>query len=369
MNKIKYLFILLLLTVNNTFAINDLKKIKAPAYFLIEHNSNMILAQKNSKIKLEPEILSLILTNYFLQHFIENNNLKIFNVNKIKKNFLFIKENQGYENYPFLFLDNTKNYISLKNNKNNILPNHQTSEAIRSFLLGNEEKFKLLIQDIFKILKYKTPNFNKLTGLNYVNNQNFPADIKKINHFLIKNIGLEYNLYKNKNIKQNKNNKILYNPINSIIRNESQLTAIVLGVPSVEKRKEYSQILLKWGYKNFITRKVIRDHQILKINRLWLGENRKTYLGTYQDIYITVPRYQINTVKIVIDPFYKYLIAPIYKNEILGKFYILINNKIKSEKYNLIVLNTTNRGRILDCIFNAVSLFTEFAFTFLINKF
>ncbi len=376
MKKKKILILIIYLISINLYA-NTIKNINVKSYILVDYKSNKILLEKNSNKKLYPASLNKIMTSYILADFIKK---KIINKNdlvKIKKNSYW--KNPYFKGSSLMFLKkNQKVKISDLNKGMIIQSGNDACVAIAEYLSGNEKNFVKLMNKYKKKINLKNTNFVNSHGLD--NNKQYTTayDMAKLSILLIKNFPKIYKIYKKKkftfnNIKQINRNLLLwnknlyidgiktghtekskYNLISSSKKNNNRLIVVILGAKSIKDRNYYAKKILRWGFKNFITKKIIKKNKKIINKKIWFGKKKFLPILINKNIYINYKKEKKIKIKLLIK-FTNILKAPILKNQILGNIFIKINNKIK-KKYKILSLKTIKRNNIIKIILDNIKI-------------
>ncbi len=370
-------FIILIFIILNNFnyinAKNIYKYINVKSYILIDYNSKKILSQKNYNKKLPPASLTKIMTSYINSDLIKKKKINKNDKIKINKNSWF--KNPIFKNSSLMFLEK-KQIVNINNlNKGMIIQSgNDASVAIANYISGNEKNFIKLMNKYVKKINLKNTNFKNSHGLDSKNQYTTSKDMAKLSILLIKNFPETYKIYKIKKftfnkIKQKNRNNLLwnkyfnidgiktghtekagYNLITSAKKNNTRLISVILGAKSIKERNIYTIKLLKWGFNNFTTKKIINKKKIFKYKKIWLGENNLLPIGNYNNIYITYYNKNKKKNKIIYKIF-KTIKAPINKYQIIGK--ININKK---RFVFLFSLKKIKKGNYLNIILDYIKL-------------
>ncbi len=364
LNIIKKYIIILQIFINlNIHSKTEFKNINSKAYILIEYNSGKILTQKNPNIKLAPASLTKIMTSYILGKLIKSNLININNIITIKE-IIYDKNDYKFKNSSLTFL-NIGNKIKIKDlNKGIIIQSgNDACIIIAKYITENENNFIILMNKYAKKMKLKNTNFKSVHGLDIENQYTTAKDMSILSRLLIKNLPIEYKIYKQKEftfnkIKQKNRNKLLwkknlkidgiktghtdiagFNFITSSTKKKTRLILVTLGAESSFNREQDNKIILHWGFNNFFTKKIIKKKHIIKYEKIWFGNKNKIPLGTIQNIYITLPKKKkYKFIKINYKYQVKKILAPIKKYQTIGKLYLLTKNKKIIKNYPLVSL-------------------------------
>ena len=110
--------------------------------------------------------------------------------------------------------------------------------------------------------------------------------------------------------------------VSSAKRDRMRLVSVVMGSPSIRAREDASSALLNYGFRFFETRRLFAAGEPWSLARVWKGEAEQANFGVTQDIYVTFPRGQENTLSAAAD-MSDPLIAPLSPSRAVGKLRIL----------------------------------------------
>ncbi len=376
MNKKKILILIIYLISINTYA-NTIKNINVKSYILVDYKSNKILAKKNSNLKLYPASLNKIMTSYILSDFLKKKKINKHDLVKIKKKSYW--KNSIFKGSSLMFLKkNQKVKISDLNKGIIIQSGNDACVAISEYLSGNEKKFVKLMNKYKNKINLKNTNFINSHGLDNKKQYTTSYDMAKLSILLIKNFPKTYKIYKKKrfifnNIEQINRNSLLwnknlnidgiktghtdkskYNLIISAKNKNNRLILVLLGANSIKDRNYYAKKILKWGFNNFKTKKIIKNNKIIINKKIWFNKKNFLPIKIKKNIYINYKKKKKYIIKLLIK-FINILKAPIIKKKILGNIFIKINNKIK-KKYIILSLKKIKKSSVLKIILDKVKI-------------
>ncbi len=376
MKKKKILILIIYLISINLYA-NTIKNINVKSYILVDYKSNKILLEKNSNKKLYPASLNKIMTSYILADFIKKKKINKNNLVKIKNSSYW--KNPYFKGSSLMFLKKDQKVKISDLNKGMIIQSgNDACVAIAEYLSGNEKNFVKLMNKYKKRINLKNTNFINSHGLDDNKQYTTAYDMAKLSILLIKNFPKIYKIYKKKkftfnNIKQtnrnlllwNKNlyidgiktghtNKSKYNLISSAKKNNNRLIVVILGAKSIKDRNYYAKKILKWGFKNFITKKIIKKNKKIINKKIWFSKKNFLPITINKNIYINYKKKKKIKIKLLII-FTNILKAPIIKNQILGNIFIKVNNKIK-KKYIILSLKKIKKNNIIKIILDDIKI-------------
>ena len=108
------------------------------------------------------------------------------------------------------------------------------------------------------------------------------------------------------------------------MKNGTRLIAVTLNSNSERTRLTDNRRLLDYGFRYFVTKKVIGKNELLKEEKVWGGLAEQVNLISSKDIYLTLSPRDFNKIEtyIYID---EHLQAPLIKGEAVGKVSLQID--------------------------------------------
>ncbi len=331
-----YLSVLLLLFAVNTSAA-PIPKAPNPdvkSYILIDYDSGMVIAEKNSDLILPPASITKIMTSYII--FTELNNQTLD-----KKDDVLVSEKAWKTGGSKMFIEVGKK-VKVSDLLHGIITSsgNDASVAMAEHISGDEETFSIYMNQMAENLGMTNTSYANSTGLPNDDLYTTAKDISILARSLIKKFPKEYKLYSQREyvyneIKQYSRNKLLYLDdsvdgmktgftkkagyclVSSALRGKRRLISVVMGAKSAEHRTNASKSLLEYGFRFFETHKIYTQNKVVTEGKVFGGSQPSVKLAVQEDAYISIPRRQIKNIKYkyVID---KNLTAPIGKGEVVG---------------------------------------------------
>jgi|TARA_B110000259_G_scaffold166959_1_gene194922 D-alanyl-D-alanine carboxypeptidase (penicillin-binding protein 5/6) len=340
---------LLLLSLSISFLLDAQSFIPDPpdldlkSYILIEPNTNTVIAEFNSDFEIVPASMTKIMTVFIAAEYLadgaislEDETLVSTKAWKMTGSRMFIEQGKKVK-----ILDLLKGIV--------IHSGNDASVALAEFLGGDEEGFVDLMNSYAADLGMYDTNFFDASGLSDLNTTT-ARDLSILTSNFINKFPETYALYKEKsftynNIKQLNRNKLLWRDdtsdgmktgwtesagyclVGSAKRGEMRLITVVAGSRTENDRFLASQRLLEYGFKWYVTQKVIDANKEYQNIKIWGGQEKTLSLGFANDISITLPRKDFKDLKIN----YKYknnIQAPISVGQKIGILEISSNDEI-----------------------------------------
>jgi D-alanyl-D-alanine carboxypeptidase (penicillin-binding protein 5/6) len=318
-------------------------KLQANSYVLIDFNSGDVIAERNSKNKVEPASLTKIMTGYVVINELKSGNIKLNDMVTISKKAWKMPGSK-------MFIEVGKK-VSIKNLIKGMViqSGNDASVALAEHIAGSEETFAELMNNYAEKLGMSNTHYMNATGLPHSDHYTSAADLAKLTQTLITNFPEEYKWYSQKKftfngITQYNRNKLLWQDktvdglktghtesagyclVSSAKRHDMRIISVILGADSAQKRVQESQKLLNYGFRFFETHKLYDKGQRLDDARVWEGNKDTVGLGLEKDLYVTVPRGQYKKLKID-TTILANITAKVTKGQPLGQLQVSLNEK------------------------------------------
>ena len=333
--KIHLSVLLLLFTVNISAA--PIPKATNPdvkSYILIDYDSGMVIAEKNSDLILPPASITKIMTSYIIFTELKNQTLD-------RKDDVLVSKKAWKTGGSKMFIEVGKK-VKVSDLLHGIITSsgNDASVAMAEHISGDEETFSIYMNQMAENLGMTNTSYANSTGLPNDDLYTTAEDISILARSLIMKFPKDYKLYSQKeyvynDIKQYSRNKLLYLDdsvdgmktgftkkagyclVSSALRGKRRLISVVMGAKSPEHRTNASKSLLEYGFRFFETHKIYKQNKVVTEGKVFGGSQPSVKLTVLEDAYISIPRRQIKNIKhkYVID---KNLTAPIVKGEVIG---------------------------------------------------
>lgn len=338
--------------------------IGAESYVLTDFKSNKILASKNAEKRVEPASLTKMMTTYIIDTELNAGRLKPTDLIRVSENAWHA---QGSRMFAQVGLQ-----IPVQDLLRGIIiqSGNDASIAMAEHIAGTEIAFAELMNEHAKRLGMKNTHFMNATGLSHPEHYTTAIDLSILSRALIRDFPHSYKLYSEKwftfhGIKQPNRNRLLWREdfVDGIKTGHTEtagyclaasgqqkgmrLISVVLGADSDNARTDYSQQLLRYGFRFYETHKLFSAVKPLKEARVWMGERGKFPLGLTEDLYVTIPQGQYKKLNAHIT-FNTYLEAPLQKGKAYGKLNITLGEETVTQT-PLVALQTVNRSALWRC--------------------
>ncbi len=373
--KFFFLFLILLLVNNKTFATFD---IDAKTAILQDYLSGEILYEKEADLSIYPASMTKIMTSIIAFDLIERGDLSMDEKFLISENAWRLSQS-GYSSMFIMVGDQ----VSVENLLKGIIiaSGNDACVALAEGIAGTEEEFAVMMTSKAREIGMENTNFSNSSGINDPENYSTVRDILIMSNYLIKNYPDFYEMYMVKDftwdrtggdpITQGNRNPLLYKNFgadgiktgylavekyslaSSIKRKDRRLIAVGSGFQTKLSRSKQSAKLLTYGYTNFDTIKLVDKDQSFAEIQVWQGKSKTLPVYINKDIYKTIPKARKKHLKAVM----KYegpIKAPIKKNQVVGTLEIYYKDDVL-DKFDLLAFKDINRLNIFSRIISSIN--------------
>lgn len=314
-------------------------QVQAKGYFLMDYVSGQILAATNENERLEPASLTKLMTAYAVFHALKDGRIRLSDMVTISAH---ARDQDGSR----MFVD-VGAQVSVENLIQGMIvqSGNDATVALAEHVAGSEPVFVDLMNQYAQQLGMSSTHFENSPGMPGPGHYTTARDIGVLSAALIREYPDYYKWYSqrqftwNKITQPNRNGLLDRDPtvdglktghtesagyclVSSAKRERMRLVSVVMGSPSVRAREDASFALLNYGFRFYETRRLFAAGEPVVTARVWKGEVEEAKFGVVQDIYVTFPRGQDNTLSAAADvpaP----LLAPLAVSRAVGKLRIL----------------------------------------------
>ena len=338
--------ILFLITFIITFKLQAIDT-KAEQAIVIDFDTNEVLFEKNSNIRVIPASMTKIMTVYVAFDRIKNTNFSITNKCRVSpkaykmggsRTFLEIDDNVTVD-------DLLKGIIVQSGN--------DASIALAECLGGTEQDFAKLMNVYAERLGMINTNFINSSGWPDDNHYSTVYDLALLSNALIKDFPDLYLYFKMKEftyneINQPNRNKLLYQfqgadglktgftkksgwgIAATAARDNRRITVVINGTNSSRSRLNESVNLMNWAFNQTSQKTLVNENEFIKEVDVWLGKKSTISLVSSKKLISTLSFDQIQLMNSSIE-YTKPIAAPVIKGNEYGKLIINIDGKPKIE--------------------------------------
>ena len=338
--------ILFLITFLFTFKLQAIDT-KAEQAIVIDFDTNEVLFEKNSNIRVIPASMTKIMTVYVAFDRIKNTDFSITNKCRVSpkaykmggsRTFLEIDDNVTVD-------DLLKGIIVQSGN--------DASIALAECLGGTEQDFAKLMNVYAERLGMINTNFINSSGWPDDNHYSTVYDLAVLSNALIKDFPDLYLYFKMKEftyneINQPNRNKLLnqfqgadglktgftkksgWGIAATAARDNRRITVVINGTNSSRSRLNESINLLNWAFNQTSQKTLVNENEFIKEVDVWLGKKSTINLVSSKKLISTLSFDQIQLMNSSIE-YTKPIAAPVIKGNEYGKLIINIDGKPKIE--------------------------------------
>ena len=377
-NKIKTLLIISFFINLYTFSAKADFEINASTAILQDYSSGEILYEKEADLSIYPASMTKIMTSIIAFELIKKGDLKLNDKFMISEK-AWRLSTSGYSSMFIMVGDE----VSVENLLKGIIivSGNDACVALAEGIAGSEEEFAVLMTIKAKEIGMVNTNFANSSGINHRDNNSTVRDILIMSNYLIKNYPKYYEYFSEKEftwdrtggepITQGNRNPLLYKNIgadgiktgylavekyslaSSIFKNNRRLIAVGSGFNTKKDRSFQSKKMLLWGLGNFDLIEVAKKNKKIDELDVWLGKKDKVSVYIAEDIYKTVPRARKKYLKAIIE-YRGPILAPIKKDEVVGKLKLMFKNEVIKE-VNLLSLENIDKKNILSRLITSIN--------------
>ena len=347
-------------------------QLSATAWILIDAHSGRVIAEHNADKRIPPASLTKMMTSYLLEYELKQGNVSLEDMVRISVKAwrmpgsrMFIREGT---------------YVSISDLLRGVIiqSGNDASVAVAEHLAGSEESFADMMNQHASVIGMKNTQFRNATGLPEDGHYSSARDLALLSQIKIQDYPEHYEIYSEReftynNITQSNRNRLLWrdNSVDglktghtddagyclaaSAERDGMRLISVVMGARSEEGRAQESQKLLTYGFRYFETTRLYDQYQVLNNAKLWKGVSNTVQLGVTEDLYATLPRGHIDSLRadMQINPNIK---APIRAGAQLGTLVIRLGDEIITQK-PLVALENIEKAGFFKSLWHSLVMF------------
>ncbi len=343
----------------------------AKSFVLMDATTGKIMAEKDAHKRFPPASLTKIMTLYIISDALRSGQIQPNDKVRISK-----KAWQMGGSKMFIKVGDK---VPVKDLVQGIIvaSGNDACIAMAEHIAGSEKAFVSLMNHQAQLIGMKESHFTDCTGMPDPEHYSSPYDIALLSKALINDFPKYYPWYKQKHFEYNgidqpNRNRLLwryefadgiktghtqsagYCLASSAKQGDMRLISVVMGEPSDSARTDDSIGLLTYGFRFFKTYKVYSAGQSISEPRIWKGSEETIPLGVTEDIVLTIPTKEYNSLK-VISTINKSITAPIDKGFTLGSLQVKLDDDVLVEK-PLVALQEIPKGSLWSRITDSLSM-------------
>ncbi|MDG2629597.1 D-alanyl-D-alanine carboxypeptidase [Vibrio parahaemolyticus] len=346
-------------------------ELSSRGYVLMDYHTGKVLVERDADKRLNPASLTKLMTAYVAGQEVNAGNISLDDQ-------VVISRNAWAKNFP----DSSKMFIEVNTSVSLsdlyrglvVQSGNDASVAIAEHVAGSEAGFVSLMNSWASQLGLTNSSFTNPHGLDSDGLYSTPHDIAKLGQAIIRDLPDIYPMYSETSftyngITQYNRNGLLrdrsmnvdgmktgytsgagYSLATSATNGDMRLIAVVMGAKSQSVRESESKQLLSYGFRFYDTLMPTAAGTDIANARVWMGQKDELKVGVNRDVYLTLPKGDVNKLKAEVE-YSGDLLAPIAQDQVVGKVLYKVDGKVVKET-ELVALEPVEEGgifkRILD---------------------
>lgn len=335
----------------------------ARAWVLLDAASGVTLASRDANQALEPASLTKLMTAYIVFTALAEKKISAEDTVKVS-NAAFVAPGQSGAR---MFIEPGKPVTVAELIKGMaVVSGNDAAVALAEHVAGDVRGFVARMNDEARRLGLKNTRFANPTGLSDPQHYSSAADLARLADRLLTDFPEQSAVFALREmtyggIKQANRNRLLWadasvdglktgyhstagwSIVATAVREQGsgeaafkrRLIAVVLGAGSESERAQGALSLLNYGWSAFDTLRLYRRNQVIATPEVWKGDRSSVPVGFARDVYVTVPRGEIqrlgasalkSTIERV-DP----LVAPLRAGERVGLLKVTLGERVVAE--------------------------------------
>jgi D-alanyl-D-alanine carboxypeptidase (penicillin-binding protein 5/6) len=318
-------------------------QVDARAYIVVDYRTDKILAAKDAVARMEPASLTKLMTAYIVFQELAAGKLKLDEQVMVSEH---AWRSEGSRTFielgkPVSIQDLILGMIVQSGNDATI--------ALAERIAGTEETFAQLMNSNAKRLGMVGSHFEDSSGLPSPQHYTTARDLSLLASAIIREYPQYYKWFsvrefEHNGIKQQNRNGLLEKDptvdglktghtdsagfclVTSSLRDGMRLVSVVMGSASIKGRENASAALLNYGFTFYDTKLAVKGGAVLASAHVWKAQSPTVDLGIKDDLYITLPRGEADSIKTAADVPPR-LIAPLALDANLGTLRVFAGNQ------------------------------------------
>ncbi|HCM1235638.1 TPA: D-alanyl-D-alanine carboxypeptidase [Vibrio parahaemolyticus] len=340
-------------------------ELSSRGYVLMDYHTGKVLVERDADKRLNPASLTKLMTAYVAGQEVNAGNISLDDQ-------VVISRNAWAKNFP----DSSKMFIEVNTSVSLsdlyrglvVQSGNDASVAIAEHVAGSEAGFVSLMNSWASQLGLTNSSFTNPHGLDSDGLYSTPHDIAKLGQAIIRDLPDIYPMYSETSftyngITQYNRNGLLrdrsmnvdgmktgytsgagYSLATSATNGDMRLIAVVMGAKSQSVRESESKQLLSYGFRFYDTLMPTAAGTDIANARVWMGQKDELKVGVNRDVYLTLPKGDINKLKAEVE-YSGDLLAPIAQDQVVGKVLYKVDGKVVKET-ELVALEPVEEGGI-----------------------
>lgn len=340
-------------------------ELSSRGYVLMDYHTGKVLVERDADKRLNPASLTKLMTAYVAGQEVKAGNISLDDQ-------VVISRNAWAKNFP----DSSKMFIEVNTSVSLsdlyrglvVQSGNDASVAIAEHVAGSEAGFVSLMNSWASQLGLTNSSFTNPHGLDSEGLYSTPHDIAKLGQAIIRDLPDIYPMYSETSftyngITQYNRNGLLrdrsmnvdgmktgytsgagYSLATSATNGDMRLIAVVMGAKSQSVRESESKQLLSYGFRFYDTLMPTAAGTDIANARVWMGQKDELKVGVNRDVYLTLPKGDVNKLKAEVE-YNGDLLAPIAQDQVVGTLLYKVDGKVVKET-ELVALEPVEEGGI-----------------------
>ncbi|HAS6998817.1 TPA: serine hydrolase [Vibrio parahaemolyticus] len=340
-------------------------ELSSRGYVLMDYHTGKVLVERDADKRLNPASLTKLMTAYVAGQEVNAGNISLDDQ-------VVISRNAWAKNFP----DSSKMFIEVNTSVSLsdlyrglvVQSGNDASVAIAEHVAGSEVGFVSLMNSWASQLGLTNSSFTNPHGLDSDGLYSTPHDIAKLGQAIIRDLPDIYPMYSETSftyngITQYNRNGLLrdrsmnvdgmktgytsgagYSLATSATNGDMRLIAVVMGAKSQSVRESESKQLLSYGFRFYDTLMPTAAGTDIANARVWMGQKDELKVGVNRDVYLTLPKGDVNKLKAEVE-YNGDLLAPIAQDQVVGTLLYKVDGKVVKET-ELVALEPVEEGGI-----------------------
>ncbi|EPJ2731292.1 serine hydrolase [Vibrio parahaemolyticus] len=340
-------------------------ELSSRGYVLMDYHTGKVLVERDADKRLNPASLTKLMTAYVAGQEVNAGNISLDDQ-------VVISRNAWAKNFP----DSSKMFIEVNTSVSLsdlyrglvVQSGNDASVAIAEHVAGSEAGFVSLMNSWASQLGLTNSSFTNPHGLDSDGLYSTPHDIAKLGQAIIRDLPDIYPMYSETSftyngITQYNRNGLLrdrsmnvdgmktgytsgagYSLATSATNGDMRLIAVVMGAKSQSVRESESKQLLSYGFRFYDTLMPTAAGTDIANARVWMGQKDELKVGVNRDVYLTLPKSDVNKLKAEVE-YNGDLLAPIAQDQVVGTLLYKVDGKVVKET-ELVALEPVEEGGI-----------------------
>ncbi|HCH5138300.1 TPA: D-alanyl-D-alanine carboxypeptidase [Vibrio parahaemolyticus] len=346
-------------------AVPNAPELSSRGYVLMDYHTGKVLVERDADKRLNPASLTKLMTAYVAGQEVNAGNISLDDQ-------VVISRNAWAKNFP----DSSKMFIEVNTSVSLsdlyrglvVQSGNDASVAIAEHVAGSEAGFVSLMNSWASQLGLTNSSFTNPHGLDSDGLYSTPHDIAKLGQAIIRDLPDIYPMYSETSftyngITQYNRNGLLrdrsmnvdgmktgytsgagYSLATSATNGDMRLIAVVMGAKSQSVRESESKQLLSYGFRFYDTLMPTAAGTDIANARVWMGQKDELKVGVNRDVYLTLPKGDVNKLKAEVE-YSGDLLAPIAQDQVVGTLLYKVDGKVVKET-ELVALEPVEEGGI-----------------------